>query len=63
MIQFPCHCGHDFDLPDSMAGESFQCLKCFRLVSVPALDDLAVLNPDGTYNFDPRSRRHAAARF
>ena len=35
-----------------MAGGSLQCPKCSRLVSVPTLDDLNTLNPDGTYNLD-----------
>lgn len=52
MIQFPCLCGARFSLPDEMAGESFQCKSCGRLVGVPTLDDLARLNADGTYDLD-----------
>lgn len=49
MIEFTCLCGNHFSLDLDMAGASFQCAKCARLVTVPTLDDLKNLDSDGTY--------------
>jgi hypothetical protein len=56
MIDFPCLCGEKFSLPTDMAGESFQCPLCSRLVMVPTLDDLAHLKPDGTFEINLSDR-------
>jgi hypothetical protein len=52
MIEFSCLCGEKFSLPYEMAGESFQCDKCSRLVIVPTLDDLEHLDSDGAYTIE-----------
>jgi hypothetical protein len=52
MIDFPCACGTHYSLPDSMAGQSFQCDACGRLVVVPPMEDLQRIRPDGTYEMD-----------
>jgi hypothetical protein len=48
MIDFACHCGHRYSLPDDMAGGMIQCPKCKRLVDVPQISDLAEMEQDGT---------------
>lgn len=70
MILFDCACGHRFNLTDDQAGEEIQCPKCGRLVSVPHLDELANLEPDGTLKLgelpdtpDPRHLDHASRAF
>jgi len=55
MISFACRCGEKFSLGDKEAGTHFQCPKCFRLVSVPALDDLASLDDNGAFILDESS--------
>jgi hypothetical protein len=52
MIEFPCHCGHRFSVPEEMAGSPIQCPKCHNLNDVPTLSDLAAIRPDGTYAMD-----------
>lgn len=52
MIQFPCHCGHVFNVTDDQTGDDIQCPACGRLNSVPTTADLALLNHDGTYKVD-----------
>lgn len=70
MIGFNCTCGHRFNLADDQAGESLQCPNCKRLVSVPHLDELANLEPDGTFKVsdavaptDPHQLDRAAQAF
>jgi hypothetical protein len=70
MIGFNCACGHRFNLTDDRAGESLQCPRCMRLVSVPHLDELASMEPDGTFKMsdpvvppDPHHLDHAAQAF
>lgn len=48
MIRFGCPCGEKFEVPESLAGDSFQCPRCRRLVDVPMLSDLQAINEDGT---------------
>ncbi len=52
MIQFPCTCGHTFNVTDDQSGDDIQCPACGRLNSVPTAGDLALLNQDGTYKVD-----------
>jgi hypothetical protein len=51
VIKFPCKCGHLFNLTEDQAGGLAQCPRCGLLVDVPTLNDLANLNPDGTFAF------------
>lgn len=48
MIQFRCSCGHGLSVPEADAGGSVQCSRCGRLRSIPALDELAAMEEDGT---------------
>lgn len=52
MIQFPCHCGHVFQLDNDQAGGLVQCPNCRRLNDVPLHSDLAAIAEDGTYKLD-----------
>lgn len=52
MIRFPCHCGHEFELPEDSAGGTIQCPHCGRLNDVPTLSDLANLTSDGTFKIN-----------
>ena len=54
MIRFPCSCGQPYDVPEDRAGSSFQCMRCGKLVDVPALSDLEHLAADGTYGLDDK---------
>src|ERR1051325_10024105 len=58
MIEFPCHCGHKFSLPQDMAGGLIQCPRCSRLNDVPNLGDLSQLDEDGTFKLEPTIARH-----
>lgn len=49
MIRFDCHCGNVLEIPQSLAGQSVQCVACGRLRSVPELEDLPNLQRDGTF--------------
>jgi len=65
MINFPCKCGHRFELPDDMAGGLIQCPKCGLLADVPGLGDLANMEEDGTIKLDeapPASDPHQLAQ-
>ncbi|MCC7349507.1 MAG: hypothetical protein IT446_02965 [Phycisphaerales bacterium] len=62
MIRFPCHCGHEFELPEEMAGGLMQCPHCGRLNDVPTLSDLANLGVDGTYNMESTTSTAEADR-
>jgi hypothetical protein len=48
MIDFKCHCGYQFSVPQELSGSSLQCPECHLLVDVPLLSDLQNINPDGT---------------
>lgn len=50
MISFACTCGEKFDVPETMAGDEFQCPRCMRLVDVPQLSELGMIAEDGTFN-------------
>ena len=52
MIEFPCHCGYAFSVPEELAGGSLQCPECHWLNEVPTLGDLESILPDGTYVMD-----------
>src|SRR4051812_23125803 len=52
MINFPCHCGFAFSVPDDLAGGLIQCPRCKRLNDVPTLSDLAHLDESGIYKLD-----------
>ena len=52
MIDFPCHCGYRFSVPEELAGGSLQCPDCHWLNEIPTLGDLASILPDGTYVMD-----------
>lgn len=52
MIEFPCHCGYRFSVPEELAGGSLQCPQCHWLNEIPTLGDLASILPDGTYIMD-----------
>lgn len=52
MIEFPCHCGFAFSVPDELAGGSLQCPECHWLNEIPTLRDLENILPDGTYVMD-----------
>src|ERR1051325_8889402 len=62
MIRFPCPCGFQFEVPDDACGTSLQCPQCKLLVDVPALDDLAHLESDGTIRLEPESVQEKANR-
>ena len=49
MISFACTCGQKFDVPETQAGDSFQCPRCMRLVDVPQLSELHMIEEDGTF--------------
>jgi hypothetical protein len=51
VIKFPCKCGSMFNLTEDHAGGLTQCPRCGLLVDVPTLNDLANMNPDGTFGF------------
>lgn len=58
MIEFPCTCGHAFQLPDDEAGGFVQCPRCRRLNDVPTRTELAQIAADGTYKIEaPAPRR------
>ncbi|MFI5379721.1 MAG: hypothetical protein ACHRHE_10520 [Tepidisphaerales bacterium] len=48
MIDFKCHCGYQFSVPQELSGSSLQCPGCHLLADVPLLSDLESINPDGT---------------
>lgn len=52
MIQFPCRCGHVFQLEDDQAGGLIQCPRCRLLNDIPGHGDLAAIADDGTYRLD-----------
>lgn len=57
MIQFPCHCGHQFSLGDDAAGGMIQCPKCGRLNDIPSLSDVQQID-DGIFRLsDPEPRK------
>jgi hypothetical protein len=60
MIQFPCKCGHRFNLPHDMAGGLTQCPDCGLLADVPTLSDLAHLGADGTILLNDAPLKSAA---
>ena len=49
MIDFACHCGYKFSVPQEMAGGVIQCPKCYLLADVPQLGDLKNIEKDGTF--------------
>ncbi len=53
MINFPCKCGFQFEVPQDMAGNPLQCPRCMLLNEVPLLSDLAELENDGTIRLEP----------
>jgi hypothetical protein len=52
MIQFTCHCGHNFEVDDDFAGGVMQCPECKLLIDVPMLSELENIDPEGTYKLD-----------
>ena len=52
MIEFPCHCGFAFSVPEELAGGSLQCPDCHWLNEIPTLRELENILPDGTYVMD-----------
>jgi hypothetical protein len=61
VLQFPCICGHRFDLPDDEAGGLIQCPTCSRLNDIPTLSDLRQIAPDGSYKIGAAHERDAQA--
>ena len=61
MIEFPCICGHRFQLPDDQAGGLIQCPRCSRLNDIPTLTELSQIGPDGTYKIEAAHQRDSQA--
>ncbi|HXE53255.1 MAG TPA: hypothetical protein VN541_09585, partial [Tepidisphaeraceae bacterium] len=51
-IEFPCRCGHVFQVEEDQAGLDVQCPSCGLLNAVPTHDDLNALGEDGTYKVE-----------
>src|SRR5215469_4115175 len=51
-IEFPCRCGHVFQVDEDQAGLDIQCPSCGLLNAVPTHDDLNALGADGTYKVE-----------
>lgn len=52
MIRISCHCKHVLEVPADQAGRTAQCPACGRLVDIPNMGDLDVIEKDGTYKLD-----------
>ncbi|HEV7298017.1 MAG TPA: hypothetical protein VGN72_01535 [Tepidisphaeraceae bacterium] len=61
MIEFPCRCGHKFQVEIDQAGSDLQCPNCGLLNTVPTLSELRQVESDGTYHLDDDGPGHVSS--